>query len=120
MQADGCFAREGPLVVLVSSESATRGLFGSDFRNVFAINRDHSDMVKYAYNDPICQEVLTRLSEICAGDNLQTRRNQLWTRRMAGGRSGWGYANGQSTAINQDSWFEGIAILTNNNELQYH
>lgn len=117
MQADGSFARGGPLVVLVSSESATRGLFGSDYKNVFPINRDHSDMVKYAYNDPVCQEVLTRLSEICAGGTFHTRRNEVWTRRMAGGRSGWDYANGQFSETNQDSWLEGNQILIEVNKI---
>lgn len=72
IREDGSFAREGPWSVLVSGESATRGLIGSDGKNTFAINKDHSDMVKYSYKDPICEDVLVRLRDICVSSKPST------------------------------------------------
>lgn len=111
MQGNGSFARTGPFVVLVSRESATRGLFGTDFNNTFPINRDHSEMVKFADDDPICQDVLARLSVICSSNKNSPGRKEVWTQRVAGGtcRPSWDTLNGQSS---EDIWLGGKQTLT--------
>ncbi|KAJ4411707.1 hypothetical protein N0V82_008943 [Gnomoniopsis sp. IMI 355080] len=105
---DGSLAREGPWSVLVSRESATRGLFGSDFKNTFAINKDHSDMVKYSYKDPICEEVLTRLHKICAGSKASTARDELWSHRATGQMLGPGPYHGQDREESGRSWIQDL------------
>ncbi|KAK0724323.1 hypothetical protein B0H67DRAFT_102434 [Lasiosphaeris hirsuta] len=65
-QADGSFARTGPEEILVTPESATRGLYGTNSTSIFAINENHSDMVKFGEGDANCHIVLGKLKETCA------------------------------------------------------
>lgn len=104
---DGSLAREGPWAVLVSGESATRGLLGSDFKNTFAINKDHSDMVKYSYKDPVCEEVLNRLRSICGGSKPSAARDEVWSHRVTGRMPGQGSFNGQDTEGSESVWAQG-------------
>ena len=51
--------------ILVTPQSATRGLYASGSMSIFPINENHSDMVKFREGDPNCQVVLGKLREIC-------------------------------------------------------
>jgi len=52
-------------MVLVTPESATRGLHGTSSPNIFPIDETHSDMVKFSEGAPTCDIVLGKLREIC-------------------------------------------------------
>ena len=51
----------------MTPKSATRGLHGTNSSSIFAINENHSDMVKFSEGDPNYHIVLGKLKEICAG-----------------------------------------------------
>jgi len=54
-------------VLLVTPESATRGLYNTNrSTSTFPINENHSDMVKFREKDAYCDIVLEKLGEICA------------------------------------------------------
>ena len=50
----------------MTPKSATRGLYDTNSASTFAINENHSDMVKFCEGDPNCHVVLGKLKEICA------------------------------------------------------
>ncbi|ROW08693.1 hypothetical protein VPNG_06451 [Cytospora leucostoma] len=78
---DGSFSRTGPRQRLVTRESATRGLWGSSPNEIFSIDEDHSDMVKFRNGSSICEQVvLKRFRGICKS---QEDSQEGLTRRMA-------------------------------------
>ncbi|ROV90935.1 hypothetical protein VMCG_09991 [Cytospora schulzeri] len=78
---DGSFSRTGPRQVLVTRESATRGLCGTYRDEVFNIDEDHSEMVKFRDGSSICElVVLKRLESIC---KAQRDPQTAMPRRMA-------------------------------------
>ncbi|ROV97210.1 hypothetical protein VSDG_04797 [Cytospora chrysosperma] len=78
---DGSFSRSGPRQVLVTRESATRGLWGTSHDDVFPIDEDHSDMVKFQDGSSMCEQVvLKKLESICSS---QRDSQTTLPRRMA-------------------------------------
>ncbi len=62
--AEGKWARTGPCVVLVNETSATHSRPGEDLaHNVQAIDRTHSDMVKFSRRDEAYNLVLSFIQE---------------------------------------------------------
>jgi hypothetical protein len=80
--------RTGPEEILVTPESATRGLYGSTSTSIFAINENHSDMVKFREGDPNWGVVVGKLREICkihqeaVGSNRPSKRRRLSYTRL--------------------------------------
>ncbi|KAI1078377.1 hypothetical protein F5B20DRAFT_571625 [Whalleya microplaca] len=58
IERDGYFDRTGPEEILVSKDSATRRLHGSQDSAIFPINESHSQMVKFRRSDPNLKIVL--------------------------------------------------------------
>ncbi|KAK4446794.1 hypothetical protein QBC34DRAFT_278713, partial [Podospora aff. communis PSN243] len=63
---DESFYRAGPEEILVTPESATRGLYGTNSTSIFGINENHSNMVKFSKGDANYPIVLGKLKDICA------------------------------------------------------
>lgn len=82
-------------------------MFGSDSRNTFAIDKDHSDMVKYSDQDPVCEEVLVRLDGICASGRPLSHGNDIWSHRMPSNRPGWDVSGAAQIDAHQDTWAQG-------------
>lgn len=97
--------------MLVTRESATRGLFGSDFRNTFAIDKDHSDMVKYPDQDPVCGEVLVRLHDICAARRSRSTANGYGHRGITGHRPSMDLLGTSDLEASQELWVQGKQII---------
>ncbi|KAI1442947.1 hypothetical protein F5Y02DRAFT_395013 [Annulohypoxylon stygium] len=64
--ADGKWSRTGPKEILVTPESATRGLYGDDTKrnSIFPINKDHSDIVKFSENDSDYLVIVRQLNQM--------------------------------------------------------
>ncbi|KAL8908717.1 MAG: hypothetical protein Q9171_005330 [Xanthocarpia ochracea] len=74
--ADGVWSMTGPLSVLVDAPSATHGRPGEDqAHHIQALNRSHSDLVKYSRKDPEYGVVLSFLKEFAesASDIIRAR-----------------------------------------------
>jgi len=61
---DGSFSRSGPLIILVSKDSATNGLYSSQPLSTFQIDDDHSGMVKFSQGDNRTSVVAQSLRDI--------------------------------------------------------
>ncbi|KAI1371116.1 hypothetical protein F4677DRAFT_450684 [Hypoxylon crocopeplum] len=68
---DGSFARDGQEEILVSKESATRSLYGSQSSDIFPINENHSEIVKFRQGDPNLSVVVDKLKEACREGGLE-------------------------------------------------
>ncbi|KAI1087501.1 hypothetical protein F5B19DRAFT_475367 [Rostrohypoxylon terebratum] len=64
--SDGKWSKTGPKEILVTPESATRGLYGDDtkHKSIFPINKDHSDIVKFSENDSDYLVIIRQLNQI--------------------------------------------------------
>ncbi|KAI0896566.1 hypothetical protein F4806DRAFT_508444 [Annulohypoxylon nitens] len=64
--SDGKWSRTGPKEILVTPESATRGLYGDDTKrnSIFPINKDHSDIVKFSENDSDYLVIVRQLNQM--------------------------------------------------------
>ncbi|KAI3318364.1 hypothetical protein HD806DRAFT_512072 [Xylariaceae sp. AK1471] len=71
---DGSYSRSGPEEILVTKDSATRGLHHLRTPTTFPINENHSDMVKFRPDDRNLHIVLSKLREICGYDHLESGR----------------------------------------------
>ncbi|KAI1866525.1 hypothetical protein JX265_007826 [Neoarthrinium moseri] len=81
---DGQLSRSGPLEIMVSRESATSNLINEDASLTFPINEDHSNIVKFRDDDPICKVVLDKIGEIM---NHEIQPSFLTTSLLAGSPS---------------------------------
>ncbi|KAI1451810.1 hypothetical protein F4805DRAFT_463413 [Annulohypoxylon moriforme] len=61
---DGSFRRAGSEDILVSKESATRNIYSSQPLNIFPINENHSEMVKFRTADPNFNVPMSKLREL--------------------------------------------------------
>ncbi|KAI0891157.1 hypothetical protein F4806DRAFT_506984 [Annulohypoxylon nitens] len=66
---DGSFEKTGSEEILVSKESATRSLYSLLSPDIFPVNENHSDMVKFRKDDPNLRVVASRLRALCRGDD---------------------------------------------------
>ena len=67
-KSDGIWVRsETAYAVLVKKSSAVPA--GTLPRHAIAVNEDHSNMVKFGEDDPICQQVTSFLSSLCNNTN---------------------------------------------------
>ncbi|KAI1475154.1 hypothetical protein F4774DRAFT_303114 [Daldinia eschscholtzii] len=66
LDSSGKWSRTGPSEILVTPDSATRGLYGATTRSdsIYPINEDHSNMVKFPENDPNYSVVVQKLAQI--------------------------------------------------------
>ncbi|ETS74270.1 hypothetical protein PFICI_14136 [Pestalotiopsis fici W106-1] len=66
--SEGVWERSGPEEILVTQQSAARGLYQLHSRShlIFPINENHSNMVKFAENDPNYSIVVDKLVQIVA------------------------------------------------------
>ncbi|KAI1466204.1 uncharacterized protein F4812DRAFT_452075 [Daldinia caldariorum] len=66
LDSNGKWSRTGPSEILVTPDSATRGLYGATTRSdaVYPINEDHSNMVKFSQNDPNYSVVVQKLVQV--------------------------------------------------------
>ncbi|KAI1088735.1 hypothetical protein F5B19DRAFT_470013 [Rostrohypoxylon terebratum] len=69
---DGSFSRTGSEQILVSKESATRSLYSSLSPDIFPVNENHSNMVKFRKDDPNLRIVANRLRMLCQGDDRRS------------------------------------------------
>ncbi|KAI1778565.1 hypothetical protein F4818DRAFT_304526 [Hypoxylon cercidicola] len=83
--SEGQWSRTGPREILVTPESATRGLY-EEARNsdtIFPINEDHSGIVKFSQNDPVYPIVVKKLAEILPlGEITAARTNETSTSNL--------------------------------------
>lgn len=63
---------------MVTPKSATRGLHGTNSPSIFAINENHSEMVKFREGDPNCHIVLEKLREICNSRRYRAEAGDLF------------------------------------------
>ncbi|KAI1111016.1 hypothetical protein F5Y14DRAFT_454429 [Nemania sp. NC0429] len=65
-ESNGALSRTGPLKILVTPDSATRGqhTWGEVTDTIFPINEDHSSMVKFAEDDPSLKIVVGKIARI--------------------------------------------------------
>ncbi|OTA67826.1 hypothetical protein K449DRAFT_364282, partial [Hypoxylon sp. EC38] len=61
---NGNIQRSGTYEILVSRESATSNQVNEYDSTTFPINEDHSNMVKFVEDDPVCKVVLDKIGEI--------------------------------------------------------
>ncbi|KAI8959655.1 hypothetical protein F5Y11DRAFT_297789 [Daldinia sp. FL1419] len=66
LDSNGIWSRIGPKEILVTPESATRGLYGAAVQSdsIYPINEDHSNMVKLSENDPNYSVIVQKLTQI--------------------------------------------------------
>ncbi|KAI1414629.1 hypothetical protein F5Y13DRAFT_197655 [Hypoxylon sp. FL1857] len=67
---DGDIQRSDTYEILVSRESATSNRSDEYDSTTFPINEDHSNMVKFVLDDPVCKVVLDKMGEIMSGEAL--------------------------------------------------
>ena len=59
--ADGNIERNGPLAVLVNQRSATSRMISENPRRTFAINENHSEMVKFSRESNYLDAIIPKL-----------------------------------------------------------
>ncbi|KAI1643999.1 uncharacterized protein F4817DRAFT_231917 [Daldinia loculata] len=66
LDSNNIWSRTGPKEILVTPDSATRGLYGENRRSdsIYPINEDHSNMVKFSENDSNYSVVVQKLAQI--------------------------------------------------------
>ncbi|KAI0835337.1 hypothetical protein F5Y06DRAFT_138452 [Hypoxylon sp. FL0890] len=86
---DGNIQRSGTHEILVSKESATSNQCNEYDSTTFPINEDHSNMVKFVEDDPICRVVLDKVGEIMSYEapSRSIHRRTSWATTSSGSDS---------------------------------
>ncbi|KAI1211597.1 uncharacterized protein F4807DRAFT_450786 [Annulohypoxylon truncatum] len=85
LDSDGKWSRMGPEEILVTPESATRGLYGDPTKqdSIFPIDKDHSSIVKFSENDPNYSVVVRQLNQVLFSRDSTRGREELEPANLA-------------------------------------
>ncbi|KAI1177768.1 hypothetical protein F4777DRAFT_540280 [Nemania sp. FL0916] len=104
----GALSRTGPMKILVTPDSATRGqhTWGKNTDTIFPINEDHSNLVKFSEDDPSLKVVLGKLIQILTSQqSIYTHTTEKVTPHLnAHVSTGSGYPQASLSASKQSDY----------------